>query len=117
MNHRMDPKRAPPSLDDLVNDAVRRFEAARQSGTPSEIARFGDGLPEAGQLPVLRQLVKADMDYRSLLGEPIPIEEYRRRFPELKSFFEHGITRDAEPFPETTAGGAMEQAGEIIGHY
>jgi WD40 repeat protein len=73
-----------PSLSDSVRveRAVDRFEDAWQSGRCPEIDDYlpADGPDRAG---VLVELVHVDLERRLKAGEPVRIESYLRRYPEL----------------------------------
>jgi serine/threonine protein kinase/Flp pilus assembly protein TadD len=66
-----------------LDDFVAAFEAARGRGGRDDLAEF---LPERGHplyLEALRELVRVDLELGWEQGRPRPLEEYRRRFPEL----------------------------------
>ncbi|NOX53926.1 MAG: protein kinase, partial [Planctomycetes bacterium] len=67
----------------LIDRAVEELEIAWQSGRPIALAEWvpppGDRLRE----PILVELIKVDQEFRWRNGEPKPLEEYLREWPEL----------------------------------
>ncbi len=62
---------------------IRAYEAAWACGEPVNVKEF---LPEPGHPlygSVLREVVRADLEYHWAHGQPRPLEEYRSSFPEL----------------------------------
>src|SRR5262245_58399029 len=62
---------------------VEAFEQAHARDGSAELARF---LPPPGhplRLDVLRELVCIDLEHGWTRGRPTPVDDYRRRFPEL----------------------------------
>jgi serine/threonine protein kinase/Flp pilus assembly protein TadD len=62
---------------------VAVFEVARERAADADLAEF---LPPASHplyRLVLRELVRVDLEYGWKQGRPRPLEDYRRRFPEL----------------------------------
>src|SRR4051794_1570195 len=78
----------PPDRDPAGNDTptaeglIARFEEAWARGQQPSITAY---LPqEAGaRLPVLVELVHADLEFRLKSGEPARVESYLERYPEL----------------------------------
>src|SRR5262249_56789684 len=67
-----------------LRDHATRFEQAWQAGGPAELADF---LPPAGdpqRLPCLHELVKVDLEMRWRRGQPVVLEYYLEKFPELR---------------------------------
>ncbi len=81
------PKSDGPSVDaewSALKDAVNRFEAAWRQGLTPPIEDF---LPAESPLRrrVLVELVHIDLELRLKAGQPVRIEEYLARFPELSA--------------------------------
>src|SRR5205814_1979355 len=66
-----------------MDRAVKAFEDAWDAGAGPTIE---DHLPAAGPLrkPLLVELVHVDFERRSKAGQPVRVEEYLARFPELR---------------------------------
>jgi tRNA A-37 threonylcarbamoyl transferase component Bud32 len=66
----------------ILEDLVRRFESAWQTGRPPVIEEY---LPptEAGRRAVLVELVHADLECRLKDGQPVRVEAYLERYPDL----------------------------------
>src|SRR5205823_618138 len=78
-----DPMTSPALADADLDQFVEVFEAARRHHAAADLGPF---LPPPGHplyLPVLRELVRVDLDYGWAGGAPTPLAEYRRRFPAL----------------------------------
>ncbi len=70
---------APPELDDYV----QAFEVAQAADGDAGLELF---LPEPADplyLPVLRELVRVDLEFGWQRGRPRPLHDYRSRFPAL----------------------------------
>jgi serine/threonine protein kinase/tetratricopeptide (TPR) repeat protein len=70
-----------PALE--LDDFVRAFEVAHARDGRAELADF---LPAAGHPlrgPVLRELVRVDLEFAWKCGEPRGFEEYQRQYPDL----------------------------------
>jgi predicted Ser/Thr protein kinase len=65
-----------------LEEFVERFEKAWREGTSPDLAQF---LPASGpsRLAVLAELVQIDLERRLKAGEPVRVEDYLRRYPEL----------------------------------
>ena len=66
-----------------LDDFIEPFETAQTRDGQADLAHF---LPPAHHplyLPVLRELVRIDLEYGWQRGRPLPLEDYQRRFPEL----------------------------------
>src|SRR5689334_10222011 len=74
---------SPAEIEELER-SVSRFETAWQSGSRPNLAQF---LPatERLRLPVLRELVHVDLEFRRKAGESARPEEYLELFPELRT--------------------------------
>jgi serine/threonine protein kinase len=66
-----------------LTEAVRRFEQACASGDGVELAQFLPPLEDPLRTPVLHELIRADLEVHWRRGQPIRVEEYLARFPEL----------------------------------
>src|SRR5687768_10141025 len=60
-----------------------QFEEAWRAGAPPGLERLASTLPAADRIPVLKELVKIDLEYRWRRGERPGIDAYLTRFPEL----------------------------------
>jgi serine/threonine protein kinase len=65
-----------------LEEVLDRFEQACRTGTAADLHPF---LPAEGRLRlvVLQELVKVELEVRWRRGEPVKLEEYLERFPEL----------------------------------
>src|SRR5215470_7339458 len=71
------------AVTDSVGGFVEAFEEAHARAGRAELADF---LPPEGhplRLDVLRELVRIDLEHGWRRGRPTPLDDYRRRFPEL----------------------------------
>lgn len=91
---------------------IRAYEAAWACGEPVNVKEF---LPEPGHPlygSVLREVVRADLEYHWAHGQPRPLEEYRSSFPELfcdrESLCDH-----LRGIPPALPGGRACDAGRI----
>src|SRR5688572_24839479 len=70
--------------EDFFEDTIRRFEQAWLRGDRPAIDEYlvknGDG-----DLPLLVELVHADLEFRLRAGQPARVEEYLARFPLLNT--------------------------------
>ena len=66
-----------------LDDFVEVFEAAQQRDGRADVARFLPPPRDPLYPAVLRELVCVDLDYGWDRGRPVPLDEYRRRFPDL----------------------------------
>lgn len=92
----------PQQLDEIID----RYEAAQKRGSPPDLAGF---LPERDHplyLPVLRELVRVDLEYSWQRGQPHALDDYQRRFPEL---FQDSASLNEVAFEEYRL---RQQAGE-----
>ena len=62
-----------------------QFEAAWQSGASVELANFLPPADDALRPVVLVELLKVEMEIRCRKGQAVRLEEYLKRFPELKA--------------------------------
>ncbi len=91
-----------------LDDFVEAFEDARAEGEPVDLEHF---LPETVHplyLPVLRELVRVDLEYRWQAGRQQGLDHYQRRFPEL---FAHPPSVQEITFEEYRL---RRQAGELV---
>lgn len=70
-------------VDALVDDAADDFEAAWQTGRQLRIEDVLADVPAAARVPVLRELVAIDAEWRRRSGETVGPDDYAERFPEL----------------------------------
>ncbi len=73
------------ALADLewIDEVADRFEAAwRDLPTPPTVAAYLDSAGER-RLPLLHELIRIDLQYRTRLGRPRAAEDYAREFPDL----------------------------------
>ncbi len=70
------------SLSDMLELVVHRFEMDWEQGKEPEIDDF---LARAGahRLPLLVELLHADMELRHEAANPLRVESYLKRYPEL----------------------------------
>jgi tetratricopeptide (TPR) repeat protein len=73
----------PPTVWERLEAVIQRFEDAWRAGRQPDPADF---LPPGGpeRQALLAELVHTDLHYRLNRGEPIRIEQYLGRFPELR---------------------------------
>lgn len=67
------------SLDDYID----RYECAQARDGAAELTEFLPNPADPLYLSVLRELVRVDLEYGWQRGRPTPLDDYRRRFPEL----------------------------------
>src|SRR5436190_13592934 len=73
-----------PSVRTELDFFVEAFEEAQQRNDgPLDLARFVPPPDHPHYAAILRELVCIDLDYGWSRGRPTPLDEYRRRFPEL----------------------------------
>ena len=62
---------------------VEQFEAARSRDDAADLRRFAPRPDDALYLPVLRELVRVDLEVGWSRGRPRPLADYQRLVPEL----------------------------------
>ena len=89
----------PPTLrrERTLDDYVERYEEARSGGRPADLAHFLPPLADPLHLAVLRELIRVDLEFGLGSGTPAPLDEYRRRFPDL---FDDKASAQAVAFEE-----------------
>src|ERR1043166_794454 len=84
----MPEQRSPLSSLSPCNSAVEplvgQFESLWLKGARPDIAAFLTNLATADRQRALVELVHAELEFRLKAGEPARVEEYLRRFPELR---------------------------------
>jgi serine/threonine protein kinase/tetratricopeptide (TPR) repeat protein len=98
---------APAAMDREIDRYVAAFEQCFRGDGDAAIEWFLPAPHDRLFLPVLRELVRVDLEYRWTAGRPVPLETYRSRFPEL--FADRGSLREVV-FEEFRL---RRQAGEI----
>ena len=68
-----------------LDEFVDAYESARAGGGEVDIADFLPPFKNPLYLPVLRELVRVDLEYGWRAARPCQLEDYQRRFPELFS--------------------------------
>jgi serine/threonine protein kinase/Tfp pilus assembly protein PilF len=71
-----------PRSDEL-DEFVEAYESAWARAGEVDLARFLPPPSHSLYLPVLRELVRVDLEYGWRAARPCSLEDYRRRFPEL----------------------------------
>jgi serine/threonine protein kinase len=66
-----------------LDDFVEAFEARRAEAADTDLADFLPAPEDPLHLDVLRELVRVDLEYGWSCGRPLPLADYRERFPEL----------------------------------
>ncbi len=66
-----------------LDDFIRAYEVAWGSGEGAELNAFLPDPEDPLYGSVLREIVRVDLELRWVHGEPKPLEDYRRSFPEL----------------------------------
>ncbi len=78
-----------PVADFLQIDAAcDRFEAAYHAGASPDLADYLSGIPAGARLPLFRNLLSLDIEYRRHRGEQPDLPSYRERFPEFADAIE-----------------------------
>jgi hypothetical protein len=72
----------PARLDGELERVIERFEEAWRTGPPPALDDYLPQRPEARRA-VLVELVCTDLEYRLRAGEPVRVEAYLQRYPEL----------------------------------
>jgi eukaryotic-like serine/threonine-protein kinase len=76
------PAESSPRAKEL-DDFIQSYESAWADGEPADLKTF---LPDSDNplyIPVLREVVRIDLEYKWDRGRPQPLEEYRSSYPEL----------------------------------
>lgn len=71
-----------PALSGSLDEVLERFEACCRCGERPDLAAFVPSDP-AARHQTLAELVHLDLEYRLRDGEPVRVEDYLGRFPEL----------------------------------
>ncbi|MGP0063503.1 MAG: protein kinase domain-containing protein [Isosphaeraceae bacterium] len=66
-----------------IDAACDRFEAAHHAGESPDLAVYLSEVPTVARLPLFRNLLGLDIEYRQRRGEQPDLQTYRERFPEL----------------------------------
>ncbi len=78
-----------PVADFIQIDAVcDRFEAACRAGESPDLAEYLSQVSSAARLPLFRNLLSLDLEYRRDRGEQGDQQSYQERFPELADVVE-----------------------------
>jgi eukaryotic-like serine/threonine-protein kinase len=80
-------------LADFIQiDAVcDRFEAAYHAGECPDLGAYLSEVPTEARVPLFRNLLSLDIEYRQRRGEQPDLKSYRERFPDLAEFVESVI--------------------------
>src|SRR4051794_25727307 len=62
---------------------VESFEAARAARGDAELAAFLPPRSHPGFLPILREMVRVDLEWRGARGDRRRLDAYRAEFPDL----------------------------------
>src|SRR5262249_22204137 len=68
---------------EALDDFVEAYESARERGGTVDLASFLPPPDHSLYLPVLRELVRVDLEYGWRSARPCGLEHYQSRFPEL----------------------------------
>jgi serine/threonine protein kinase/Tfp pilus assembly protein PilF len=70
------------SLSPTLDAAVEAYEQALAQGGDCDLAEFAPNPSSPVYRPILRELIRVDLEFHWGRGQPRPLAEYRRRFPE-----------------------------------
>jgi len=76
-------KIAAPSFEQDLERFIAAFEAAQYENRRADLANFLPDRDDSLYLPVLRELVRVDLEYTWAHGEARRLDHYRQTFPEL----------------------------------
>src|SRR6476619_7094270 len=92
MGHETNPKRGQDPFPDnmekgpdtfSLDDYIERYESAQAREGRADLVAFLPNRSDPLYLPVLRELVRVDLEYSWQRGQPTPLQDYLLRFPEL----------------------------------
>lgn len=98
----------PPPLQQQLDQACDRFEAAWRSDRPPDLATWLHGAAEPLRSRLLEELLRLDLAYRRQRGEEPVLDEYRKSLPDDDSALRRGF-QPAEA--RTSAGTSLPAAG------
>jgi tetratricopeptide (TPR) repeat protein/predicted Ser/Thr protein kinase len=87
------------SVEQRVDAACVRFEAAWQADQRPRIEDFLNAVPEAERPALLRELLHLELEYRRRGSEDVRADEYRTRFPQHAALIEQVCNATAPPRP------------------
>lgn len=67
----------------LVNRLCNQFEARWQRGEKTAVESILVNVNPGNRLAALTELIPLEIEYRSLTGQPLSLDEYKTRFPDL----------------------------------
>ena len=94
----------PPSFLHVASaHAVEEFESAVAAGRSPDLAAFAPLAGDPHRPRVLTELIRVDLEYGWRRGRPVPLSDYRHRFPDAftpdtlpdLTFEEYRLRRDA----------------------
>ena len=71
-----------------IDAACDRFEAAFHAGESPDLATYLAEVPAGARVPLFRNLLSLDIEYRRRRGEQPDLQSYRERFPDLADAIE-----------------------------
>jgi serine/threonine protein kinase/Tfp pilus assembly protein PilF len=110
--------------DEELDEFIEAYESVRAKASRIDLAQFLPPRDHSLYRLVLRELVRVDLEYGWRRGEPLPLNEYQSRFPEL---FDNAESLEAVAFEEyrlrrqlgdnPAASGYREQWGVAVNHW
>ena len=73
---------SPNDIDGLIDSLCDRFETAWQGATPPQIETFLADVPAEQVEPLLRELLRVEIQVLELTDQPVNIKSYHERFPD-----------------------------------
>src|SRR5262249_23389596 len=107
----LDDPAIPVTVFMLVDAACDQFEADCRAGRDPDLAAYLDAAPEEARIPLLRNLLNLDLEYRLRRGERPDARQYRERFPELAEVVD-SVFRSLTARPDASGVPATAQDGQ-----
>ncbi len=97
-----------------IDAACDRFEAAYQAGESPDLAAYLAEVPAGARVPLFRNLLSLDIEYRRRRGEHPDLKSYRERFPDLADVDRAGVPVPA-PEPDRDPPSRRQRDQDIDG--
>jgi hypothetical protein len=97
-----------------VQAACFEFEQAWRAKSIARVEDYLEKVPYEARGPFLQELVACEMNLRQASGEPVEVEEYRRRFPVNTEDVEAAHARFQQRATDSTVGQDIDSEDDLV---